>query len=691
MIWIDQPTRRAEFLKIWIFDMESSKELKREAVGRLRLMLPLWEERLREIDGRLVTYFEGLCRESGYEEGEKDLHNVYEVLAGLRFLRQMDVYVFRVKRVRHVIETYEGVWKDGRHVSGGFKLSGMRGMTHYQLTPVQVFMLAAVFGPHYWYATGDKEEDRRRGDGTLDLMPTERVMDGEVYDLRMLCIEAVYFIPRKFCKTTMAAFFQAYFFLYGDHNAEGYCVANSLDQAKILFKMVKSLLEQLNPGGKRIRITQTEANWKRGQASDAKIAVLSAGGKTKDGLFAQICSADEFGASQYVNGKSEMAQLVNVVEGSMGPRRERLTVHTSTAGIGIETPYEVKIRALRKILEQEVAYLSGEVPRPAAGQPLADERTFPFLLQLDAWEMEKEYVFTHPECWQKVNPHIGITVQRDYYETEISKAKTDGPDKEVEVLSKLFNLFQTGKVTEWVKPEEVRKLQASHALGVVRRIEDCLYDDGWDVYCGMDFSQGNDLHACTYLAKRWKDDGGCEFFAGMDAWINEETLSNSSISDLYRLWIKEGWLRLSPGKVFQPNLLSRRIRELDELGVNFVGFGYDAHLSKEVVNELKAWLQTIGVRKPDDVVIPISQTYGSFNPAVDRLTYLIKGDAGMLTFDDNPLWPYEFGCAVLDVDVRMENKKPRKRSDSDACKVDNVQCLCEALLLEEIFEGRIDK
>lgn len=664
--------------------MDSSKELKREAVGRLRLMLPSWEERLREIDGRLVTYFDGLCWDSGYGEGEKDLHNVYEVLAGLRFLRQMDRYVFRAKRVRHVLETYEGVWKDGLHVSGGFKLSGMRGMTHYQLTPVQVFMLAAVFGPHYWYATGDAAEDRMRGDGTLDLLPTERVMDGEVYDLRMLCIEVVYFIPRKFCKTTMAAFFQVYFFIYGDHNAEGYCVANSLEQAKILFKMVKSLLEQLNPGGKRIRITQTEANWKKGQASAAKIAVLSAGGKTKDGLFAQICSADEFGASQYVNGKSDMAQLVNVVEGSMGPRRERLTIHTSTAGIGVDTPYEQKIRGLRMVLEKELEGVE------ETAQPSGDERTFPFLLQLDEWEQSPDYIFQHPEVWKKVNPHIGITVQRDYYQMEIEKSRIDGPDKEIEVLSKLFNTFQTGKVREWLSPDDIRPLQ------IDRRIDDCKYDDGWIVFCGLDFSKGDDLNGVSYLA--YNTERG-EFFADMDSYMSEAAVNASPIRELLLKWAEKGYLHIVPGQTFDPSWPVNRIIELDGKGVNFMGFGYDPYNAKVVMNALSQWVFEIGL-DVKQMIRPVRQNFATYNPAVGEFDYMVKRSvddgAGhqvpdpLIHFSMNSLWPWEFGNVMLQESCDgMENLKPVKRNMNG--KVDNIQMLLSALILYDEAEGRIEQ
>ena len=81
---------------------------------------------------------------------------------------------------------------------------------------------------------------------------------------------------------------------------------------------------------------------------------LSAGGKTKDGLFAQYCSSDEFGSAGYVKDHSDMASLVNVVEGSMGPRREPLTIHTTTAGNVEVGPFQIKLDGLKQLLESEV-------------------------------------------------------------------------------------------------------------------------------------------------------------------------------------------------------------------------------------------------------------------------------------------------------------------------------------------------
>ncbi len=652
------------------------KEKKLHALTILRLRYAQQREQVASIEPRLAEYFDHLCANAGPEPERPDLHNIYEVLGAVKFLRLLRTYDINMKKVRQVVRLREGEWQqDGhgrwRHVSGGLKQPGTNGAQYYRWQPFQVFILASVFGFSAWVDTQNSESDR-------SLLPTERVTpDGTIEDLRRLCTDFTMYCPRKVDKTGISAYIQVVFFLTEDHNAECYCCANSADQAKLLYRRSKLMVEQISDDG-MTRATETVCDWRPRykETRDSSIRPLSAGVKTKDGMFAQLCCADEYGSAGYTNGKSDMKMLVDVVQSSMGPRREPLTFTTTTAGRVQTGPFLEKLASLHKMLERELAYEAG-----TAQPTVQEDGILTLLLEPDEWERDEDYMLTSRTLRQKINPMLGIIVQHSFYDKAIADARLSGDMDEVK--TKLFNVYVSSKAVDWVKPERVRQLQGE------RRIEQCTVADGWEVFDGMDFSQGNDLHAQTYLAERWHDDGSCEFFADLDAWINEETLRNSSIRDLYELWIEQGWLRLSEGPVFNPNLPVKRIRELDDIGVTLIGFGFDPHLSKEPINELKTWLQSIGVKKPDDIVIPISQTLGSFNPAVDRLTYLLGTSDVKFEFSPSPLWPWQFGNAVLEVDNRMGNRKPVKRHPgSDACKVDNVQCLCECFLLEELLDGK---
>ena len=636
------------------------------------LALPSWRlteqhQQVTDIEPRLAAYLDDLTE-------HPEAHNGNELLGAIKFLRLLRTYETDIETFRDVVYKYEGIWQqtDGgmwRHIEGGLKHPGTTGPTYYRLQPFQVFVLAAMFCLKAWVDTENEA-------GSRELLPTERIgEDGMIYDLRRLCTEFTLFTPRKTAKTQLSAFIQFWYFMSGDENAECYCCANASDQAKILFSRTRELIHQMDPKERRIRFTASQVNWKPGQFRTASLTALSAGGKTKDGLFAQLCSADEYGSAQYINGASDMGKLVSVVESSMGPRREPMTFISTTAGIIQTGPFIDKLFGIRSLLMEELD--------PEAPHELADDRQMCLLLEPDEWEQQDEQLLmTSKEVRRKVNPMLGIIVQHSFYDDEVAKARQN-PEKKNEVISKLLNVYHAATIQEWVKAEQVRPLQTD------RRIDQCTKKDGWVVFVGLDFSQGDDLHTASYLAARKHPSGrGTEFFADCNAWIKEDTLEQSSIRALYEQWIKDGWLHVSPGKVFQPSLFINRLDELFKQGVQFAAWGYDKYQSKDPVNALKAYLQSVmKVPNPEPYVQVVSQLNSEFNAPTDDLYAAMFAPVPFIGFSGNPLWPFCFGNCALEIDGR-DNKRPVKRTPgSDSCKVDPVQALIMAMDLYTRFEG----
>lgn len=644
-----------------------TQEEKLKAHALLSERLTEQHRQVTDIEPRLAAYLDDLTE-------HPDAHNGNELLGAIKFLRLLRSYETDIETFRDVVYKYEGIWQqtDGgmwRHMEGGLKHPGTTGPTYYRLQPFQVFVLAAMFCLKAWVNTENEA-------GSRELLSTERVGDdGMIYDLRRLCTEFTLFTPRKTAKTQLSAFIQFWYFMSGDENAECYCCANASDQAKILFSRTRELIHQMDPKERRIRFTASQVNWKPGQFRTASLTALSAGGKTKDGLFAQLCSADEYGSAQYINGASDMGKLVSVVESSMGPRREPMTFISTTAGIIQTGPFIDKLFGIRSLLMEELD--------PEAPHELADDRQMCLLLEPDEWEQQDEQLLmTSKEVRRKVNPMLGIIVQHSFYDDEVAKARQN-PEKKNEVISKLLNVYHAATIQEWVKAEQVRPLQTD------RRIDQCTKKDGWVVFTGLDLSQGNDLHAISYLAARKHPSGrGTEFFADTDAWIKEDTLEQSSIRALYEQWIKDGWLHKSPGKVFQPSLFINRLDELFRQGVQFAAWGYDKYQSKDPVNALKAYLQSVmKVPNPEPYVQVVSQLNSEFNAPTDDLYAAMFAPVPFISFSNNPLFPWCFGNCALEIDGR-DNKRPVKRTPgSDSCKVDPVQALIMAMDLYTRFEG----
>ena len=643
-----------------------TQEEKQQAHALLSWRLTEQHQQVTDIEPRLAAYLDDLTE-------HPEAHNGNELLGAIKFLRLLRTYEQDIETFRDVVYKYEGIWQqtDGgmwHHIEGGLKHPGTTGPTYYRLQPFQVFVLAAMFCLKAWVNTENEA-------GSRELLSTERIgEDGMIYDLRRLCTEFTLFTPRKTAKTQLSAFIQFWYFMSGDENAECYCCANASDQAKILFSRTRELIHQMDPKERRIRFTASQVNWKPGQFRTASLTALSAGGKTKDGLFAQLCSADEYGSAQYINGASDMGKLVSVVESSMGPRREPMTFISTTAGIIQTGPFIDKLFGIRSLLMEELD--------PEAPHELAEDRQMCLLLEPDEWEQQDEQLLmTSKEVRRKVNPMLGIIVQHSFYDDEVAKARQN-PEKKNEVISKLLNVYHSATIQEWIKPEEVRALQRD------MRIDDCTKDKGWVIFTGLDFSQGDDLHTAAYLAARKHPSGrGTEFFADCDCWVKESTMQASSIQPLYEAWKAQGWLHTSPGQTFEPSLFIGRLAELLGKGCQFMYWGYDKYQSKDPINSLKAFLQSnMGVSNPEPYIQVVSQLNSEFNAPTDDLYQAMFAPVPFISFSSSPLWPFCFGNAVLEIDGR-ENKRPVKRSQTDSCKVDPVQAIIMALDLYERYEG----
>lgn len=662
----------------------TDQEFKQKALGWLETSYARHGRLLPEIDQRLDDYYVHLLNHSGFSPGDEDVHNVNEILGALKLLRQLSTYPVNIDKVKQVIRLREGQWqRDERgiwhHVSGGLKNPGTQGDAYYRWQPFQVFIWTAMYGPQCWIDTGVTISDR-------EPLPTEKIENGHLIDLRRLCTDFTYYAPRKTDKTGLSAYNNFLFFMLEDHDCEIYCTANSQQQASLLFKRTQALIRQMDPSERRIRFTSSQTNWRTGQPRQAQMWALSAGGKTKDGLFAQLCCADEFGSAAYVGNKSDMGSLVNVVLSSMGPRREPMLFTSTTAGTIQAGPFIDKLAAMKQELRKEVDYCEG-----TATPTLEGDRWMCILFEPDAWEMYEEVLFTSKTVRRKVNPMLGITVQHSFYDQAIADSRLD-PLKKLETVTKLFNVYQTGTTKDWFKPEEIRRIQ------IPMRVDDCKAEDGWIVYCGMDFSRGDDLNGDAFLC--YNVDTG-EFFGDMDVYMSEDAANESPIRELLYKWAADGWLTIVPGKTFDPSWPVSRIIQLDSIGVNFGGFGYDPMNAKIVVNAISQWVFDIGL-DPKQLVVPVRQNFASYNPAVNEFDYLVKRSvddgeghqvpAPLVHLSMNPLWPYCFGCVMLqESNDGMRNFKPVKRSEGAACKVDPVQMLLSGLILHDQQETRINK
>ena len=653
--------------------MEDLKQAKAQCLEDIGSNFNNYLNALNIVDDRLAIYIHDAISNNGSHA------NLYELLGIRKVLRLMDSYRIDTERVQRTLRAIEGVWERGKHVKGGLKFDTPRGNRHVRLMPYQTW---CVFGIYAFSVDVDMERPYDGG----ELLPTEFIIDGKVFDRRRLTEECHLFQTRKSGKTEFGAaidFVEACFL--GPANAQVLICSPSAEISQTAYKAVKDFAMQIDPtcinrmGGKLFRMTARSMNWQPGHRMKGEIRCMAAGKTPKDSLYAYIVHADEHGQPGYVNGHCDMQAAVETCWGSTGPRREKLLLHTTTAGLNMEGPYKNQLKTVEAMLLKELDYLLGKPYRTE------EDKWFAFLLQLDPWEQAYELdQLDDPELFKKVNRSIGITVQPTYYRERLHDARLSD-DTRKEVLTKDFNIWQTDRVKDWIKPEEIRAIQTD------MRIDDCTADKGWEVYVGSDFSKGDDLNGNSYLAVRWREDlGEMEFFADMDSYMSETAVNDSPIRELLLKWAEEGWLHIVPGKTFDPAVVINRIIDLDAKNVNFFAFGYDPYNAKTVINAIAQWCVDEGL-DTKEFIRPVRQNFATYSPAVKDFDYMIyRGDHRdglviqnpQIHFSMNPLWPWEFGnCQLAESNDGMENYKPIKQNSSASCKVDNIQMLLSALLL----------
>lgn len=316
------------------------------------------------------------------------------------------------------------------------------------------------------------------------------------------------------------------------------------------------------------------------------------------------------------------------------------------------------------------------------------------LLEPDEWERTNEDVLlTSRAVRQKVNPMLGLIVQYQFYDDAVAKARMDGDLGEV--ISKLFNVYESGRLTQWIKSDRIRPLQ------VARRITDCKYQDGWQVFVGLDFSHGDDLFAITYMGVNYTPSATMagKFFADCDAWVLEKTLEKSPNRPLYEEWIKQGWLHVCPGEVFDSTYAINALADIVKQGVNIIMFGYDPAQNAQPINHLKAWLQTLFQQRQDispkemaatiqRMVVPVPQTAMTQNPRIAELEDMILGQEPWMQFSMNPIWPWQFGNAAVMINT-SDLRRIIKGGPAPSHKIDNVAALVDALYCFDLTEGRV--
>lgn len=447
---------------------------------------------------------------------------------------------------------------------------------------------------------------------------------------RRLIREVLLFVTRKFGKTTNAAAMALYDILFGDSDAEAYITSNSLEQSRICFGMVRKIVKGLNRRKCFREVAETIEVKLPGR--EGKVRCLADNPRLLDGLKASLSVNDE--SAQAVSFATK-----NTVTTSMGPRKNPLTIDITTASGIIEGPFVDQLNHFKAILRGEVI----------------DDSVFAHIFQPDLGDDEAS-----PETWRKVNPHIGVTVDVDFYAAEYKKALRSFENMSA-FRTKLLNVFVCGSARSWITSDEIWPLFRDD----INLEQMTIGSDMSYATCSFDLSIRDDFSAVTYMVLL-KDENA--FYSHTDYYLPRATVERHANSELYRKWLDDGHLIAIDGDVIDYSVIVQDILRRNNQ-VALVAIGYDAYKNAEVVTSLR----NSGATK---VLKPMPQVRSAFTSPTDIMELAVSRKK--IWFNRNPITAWCFANAVIDED-NNGNRKPMKRYNDSPMKIDgvitNLMCL----------------
>lgn len=487
------------------------------------------------------------------------------------------------------------------------RFSGTQGPTRYRLTPVQCFQFGSIFG-----------FDNAKG-------------------LRLVRL-AYLFVPRKFSKTTSAASLAVNDLYFGDNNSQAYVGANSYKQAKICFDEIRRIVRDIEGDSGNVSVNR-EAIFFNDGTRNSMAECLAANARTRDGLNASLAIIDEYAQARNTAGANG-SDLKNVLTSSMGARKEPLTVIISTASEVVDGPFAHEIEGAKAVLRGEIR----------------NDRMFASLFMPDVDDRPDD-----PKTWHKVQPHIGVTIQEDYYETEWETAQMSAENM-LTFRTKLLNEFCVNEATTWLDSECIKK--ATRHID----IEKLSRTMRWDSTIAIDLSVRDDFSSVScgvYDPKKFI------FYYKTYYFMPRVALATHPNRRLYQRWAEQGHLILTEGEVIDYRVVVDCVLKLNG-PTRTIAIGYDPAKSRQCINMLTA-------AGAGPVLRGVGQTFMAFTSSCESFEVGVR--TGHVIIDDNPINAYCFGNACLEVD-RMNNCKPMKKYQNG--KIDGVitKLMCHKMFAE---------
>lgn len=423
------------------------------------------------------------------------------------------------------------------------------------------------------------------------------------------------------------------FCLCADHEpgAEVYSFATTREQAKIVFGDAQTMARG-NRALQEAYGLEVTAHALYVPATNSTFQAKSAEGSTLDGLNTHLAIIDELHAHK-------KRDVFDVVETSLGKRRNSLMVSITTAGVDRTGICYEQRTLVTKIL-------SGS---------LQDESYFGIIYTLDPdddWKSD--------EALEKANPNWGVSVRPEVIRALQAKAIAT-PSAE--------NNFKTKHLDVWCNADVGWMDMKAWDACADESLDESDFD-GEPCWLGLDLASTSDMTAKVKIFQR-KIDGSSHYYLFGDYWL-PRTAIERGVNSQYQGWEYLGYLHVCEGPV--TDFAEIRDSILEDCGRYSVqSVAYDPFQAVQLSKELS-----------DDGVpmVLCKQTVANLSDPMKQFQALVLDHR--LHFNGDPVLTWMVSNVVCHVDVK-ENIYPRK--DAPENKIDGVvagiMALSRALLNDE--------
>lgn len=427
-------------------------------------------------------------------------------------------------------------------------------------------------------------------------------------------------ISKKNAKTTIAGI-TANFHLFADdriNTPKIFVGANNEDQAKICVNITGKIIEQspelysyVDDGTVNLfKYKENIVNIVH-KERDGFIKALSkeSGDKTstqsggKHGINPSLAIVDEYALAAGDD-------LLNTMESAQAARQEPLLFIITTSGFNKYGPCYQKLR------QTGINVLNGTMEDDAYLVLIYEHDK---VKDKDGKDCDDEY--KDEAMWEKSNPNIGVSVNKEFLKSRIRAALNEGGSKEVDVKTLNFNIWCDAP-SVWLQSEVLDK----NIHGISKKDL-----EGEDCYLGLYTASSKSLnHAVFYFP----DIKGHPCFY-CHSWIPEQfSLTNEDKID-YQKWIDEGFVTKTPGNSADYKEISKDVIKLcGKFNVRVAGF--DKTFGQYVAPDLE---------EEGIPVMEIFQSYSNLGQQTKEFADMVT--KGQIEFFGNPVLKLHISNTVL--------------------------------------------